>query len=104
MLRILVERARAHRRLKRGGDGSHKPNRVELGDHMLSTEPHPTELLAIDEILKRLEEYDAHKCEVVMLRYFAGLTIEEVAAAMNLTPAVVKGEWAYARAWLHREM
>jgi RNA polymerase sigma factor (sigma-70 family) len=73
-------------------------------DEMLANEPDPAELLAIDEALVRLEAYDSKKSEIVMLRYFAGLTIEEIAAALGLTVGVVKGEWSYARAWLHREL
>ena len=59
------------------------------------------DVLAIDQALTRLEQIDPPKAQVVLLRYFAGLTIEETAAAMNLSPATVKNEWAFARAWLH---
>lgn len=104
MRRILIERARGHARIKRGGDGEHRARRVEMVDEMLANEPDPAELLAIDEALVRLEAYDSKKSEIVMLRYFAGLTIEEIAAALGLTVGVVKGEWSYARAWLHREL
>lgn len=100
MRRILVERARAKGRIKRGGERK----RVELADEMMAVEPESTDLLALDEALERLEKYDSRKCEVVMLRYFAGLSIEETAAGMGLSPATVKNEWAFARAWLHREL
>jgi RNA polymerase sigma factor (TIGR02999 family) len=100
MRRILVERARARGRIKRGGERK----RVEMVEEMMAVEPESTDLLALDEALDRLEKYDRRKCEVVMLRYFAGLSIEETAAGMGLSPATVKNEWAFARAWLHREL
>lgn len=100
MRRILVERARAKGRIKRGGDRS----RVELVGDAMATEPSPDELIPLDEALDKLEKYDSRKAEVVMLRYFAGLTIEETAAALNVSTATVKNEWAFARAWLHREL
>lgn len=100
MRRILVERARSRGRIKRGGDRK----RVELVDEVMAVEPESTDLLALDGALERLEKYDSRKCEVVMLRYFAGLSIEETAAGMGLSPATVKNEWAFARAWLHREL
>jgi RNA polymerase sigma factor (sigma-70 family) len=62
------------------------------------------QLVALDGVLAKLEAYDSRKCDVVMLRYFAGLSIEETAAALGVSPATVKNEWAFARAWLHREM
>ena len=62
------------------------------------------ELVALDGVLAKLEAYDSRKCEVVMLRYFAGPSIEETAAALGVSPATWKNEWAFARAWLHREM
>ncbi|MBC7772393.1 MAG: sigma-70 family RNA polymerase sigma factor [Pyrinomonadaceae bacterium] len=100
MRRILVERARSRNRIKRGGG----KGKVELTDAVLSTEPPSDDLLALDEALDRLEKYDKRKAEVVMLRYFAGLSIEDTAAALNLSPATVKNEWTFARAWLHREV
>lgn len=100
MRRILVERARSVHRLKRGGDR----RRVELDDRVGDREPDPAEVIGIDEVLARLEVFDRRKAEVVMMRYFAGLTIEEIAAALGLSVAQVKGEWSFARAWLHREL
>ncbi|MFN0132883.1 MAG: sigma-70 family RNA polymerase sigma factor [Phycisphaerales bacterium] len=99
MRRILVERARHRGRLKRGGG----MGRVELTDAM-AVEPPATDLLALDEALTRLEAYDKRKSDVVMLRYFAGLTIEETSAALGLSAATVKNEWTFARTWLHREL
>jgi RNA polymerase sigma factor (TIGR02999 family) len=100
MRRILVERARHRGRLKRGGD----QKRVGLEADAVVSEDDPTNLLALDEALERLEAFDRRKAQVVMLRYFAGLSIEETAAAMDLSPATVKNEWSFARAWLRGEM
>jgi len=100
MRRILVERARHRNRLKRGGDRA----KVEFNDDVLAVEPPSDDLLALDEALQRLESYDERKCRVVMLRYFAGLSIDETASALRVSSATVKNEWAYARAWLHREL
>jgi RNA polymerase sigma factor (TIGR02999 family) len=100
MRRILVERARDRASLKRGGDKA----RVSLSDDKLGVEPPAEDLLALDECLDKLKAYDPRKCEVVMLRYFAGLTVDETAAAMSLSSATVRNEWSFARAWLMREI
>lgn len=97
MRRILVERARHYRRVRHGGE----QHRVELDAEAPAPAPEFADVLAIDQALTRLEQIDATKARVVLLRYFAGLTIEETAAAMDLSPATVKNEWAFARAWLH---
>ncbi len=97
MRRILVERARHYRRVKHGGT----QQRVELDLESPALAPALPDVLAVDEALTRLEQIDPPKARVVLLRYFAGLTIEETAAAMDLSPATVKNEWAFARAWLH---
>lgn len=97
MRRILVERARHYRRVKHGGE----QQRVELDTESPALAPALPDVIAIDQALTRLEQLDPTKAQVVLLRYFAGLTIEETAAAMNLSPATVKNEWAFARAWLH---
>lgn len=103
MRRILVERAR-HRGRRRHGGGR---DRVELAEDLVAS-PDPeadgTDLVALDEALRKLEQLDARKAEVVSLRYFAGLTVEETAAALDVSPATVKNDWAFARAWLHREL
>jgi RNA polymerase sigma factor (TIGR02999 family) len=100
MRRILVESARRRRQLKRGGD----KGRVELDEADAVYEPDNIDVLALDEALAHLEARDKRKAEVVMLRYFGGLSVEETAAAMDLSPATIKNEWAYAKAWLFREM
>jgi RNA polymerase sigma factor (TIGR02999 family) len=97
MRRILVERARHYRRVKHGGE----QQRVELDQEAPALAPSLPDVLAIDQALTRLEQIDVTKARVVLLRYFAGLTIEETASTMDLSPATVKNEWAFARAWLH---
>jgi RNA polymerase sigma factor (TIGR02999 family) len=96
MRRILVERARHYRRVKHGGE----QQRVELDRDAPGDAPAIHDVIAIDQALTRLEAIDPGKARIVLLRYFAGLTIEETAAAMDLSPATVKTEWAFARAWL----
>ncbi len=100
MRRILIERARARGRLKRGGDRG----RVPLADEVLTVEPPSDDLIALEEALARLERSDPRKGSVVMLRYFAGLSVDQTAAALGISPATVKNEWSFARAWLHRAM
>ena len=103
MRRILVERARHQNRLKHGGGRA----RVDLNDaaHELEAPASTnTDLIALDEALTRLEQIDERKAKIVSLRYFAGLSIQETASAMDLSPATVKNEWNFARAWLHREI
>lgn len=100
MRRILVDRARGRNRIKRGGGRA----KVELNEAMLSAESQSDDLLTLDEALTKLERFDKRKAEVVMLRYFAGLSIEDTAAALGVSPATVKNEWTFARAWLHREI
>ena len=100
MRRILVERARHYRRIKHG-DGA---ERVELDEALARVDPGLTDLIAVDEALTRLEHIDPRKAQVVTLRYFAGLSIEETAGALDLSPATVKNEWAFARAWLYRAL
>jgi RNA polymerase sigma factor (sigma-70 family) len=77
---------------------------VDLDEEAMKVEPLSTDLEALDEALTRLETIDKRKADVVMLRYFAGLSIEETAAALSVSPATVKNDWTFARAWLHREL
>ncbi len=100
MRRILVERGRHHQRLKHGAGGEH----VALDSAIAGPDAGLTDVLAIDEALTRLEQVDARKAKIVALRYFAGLSIEETAAALDLSPATVKNEWKFARAWLYRAL
>jgi RNA polymerase sigma factor (TIGR02999 family) len=102
MRRILVENARRKKSDKRGGG----QRRVELDESEAtrSTSPDPESLIALDDALLRLSQIDGAKAEVVKLRYFAGLTIEQTAASLDISPATAKRLWTYARAWLIREM
>lgn len=99
MRQILVQRARARRAAKRGG----APERVTLDEGMLAVKP-SIDILALDEALTRLASLDVEQARVVELRYFGGLTIEETAEAMRISPATVKRHWTIARAWLKREL
>src|SRR5207248_11687983 len=92
------------RRIKHRG-GREQVDLADAAMHLESTnERNDTDLIALDDSLTKLEQLDPPKARVVTLRYFAGLSIEETAAAMDLSPATVKNEWAFARAWLHREL
>jgi RNA polymerase sigma factor (TIGR02999 family) len=100
MRQILVERARARGAQKRWAG----LDRVSMTDALaVATDP-VTMLPALDEALTRLEEIDAEQARIVDLRYFAGLSIEDTADALGISPATLKRRWALARAWLFREM
>jgi RNA polymerase sigma factor (TIGR02999 family) len=100
MRRILVETVRRKRSLKQGGGRG----REELDEVQLAA-PEPVEdLLALDEALEKLAARDPVKAELVKLRYFAGLTIEEAAAALGISPATAKRYWTYTRTWLYQEI
>jgi len=103
MHRILVDYARAHRASKRGGSAA----RVPLDETNDDPAEHVVELddvLEIDEALAELAVLDRLEARIVELRYFGGLTIEESAEALNVSPATVKREWRMARAWLYRRL
>ncbi len=100
MRRILIEHARKRDRLKRGGDRRRVP--VSVAD--LAAEQDSEEILAVDEAVRRLEETDAQAAKVVQLRFFAGLSVDETARALDLSPRTIAREWAYARAWLHNAL
>jgi RNA polymerase sigma-70 factor, ECF subfamily len=100
MRQILVNYAEARHAAKRGGAGE----RLSLSAaEPIAREPE-LDLTALDEALNRLEELDPPQARIVELRYFAGLTIEEIAEVMSISPATVKREWSTARAWLRREL
>jgi RNA polymerase sigma-70 factor (ECF subfamily) len=100
MRQILIERARARGALKRGGA---RP-RVTLDEGLVGGGELSTDLLALDEAMERLAVLDAEQARLVELRFFGGLTVEETAEAMNISPATVKRHWTVARAWLAREL
>jgi RNA polymerase sigma factor (TIGR02999 family) len=100
MRNILVEQARRKAALKHGGS----LRRVELDAEPLAIEPPREDIIALDEALKRLEQEDPRKGQIVMLRYFAGLTILETAEALKMSTATVEREWRYIRLWLYKEL
>jgi len=100
MRRILVDDARSRGRLKRGAGQT--PG--ALPDELPGPEQDPVKLLAISEALEKLAQVDPPRAEIAMLRYFAGLSIDETAAALEVSPRTVDTGWRFARAWLHREL
>jgi RNA polymerase sigma-70 factor, ECF subfamily len=100
MRQILIERARARGAIKRGGGGP----RVTLDEGLFPSAQPSIDLLALDEALERLTAMDPLHARIVELRFFGGLTVEETAEAVDLSPATVKRHWSVARAWLAREL
>ncbi len=100
MRQILVQRARARRAAKRGG----QPERVTLDDSLLPDAGPSIDVLALDEALTRLLTLDPEQSRIVELRYFGGLTIEETAEIVGVSPATVKRQWTMARAWLKQAL
>ena len=100
MRRILVDQARRRGRVKRGGGAAR--HRIGLEDLELTVNEPPQELLAVDDGLTALAAQHPEKAQLVKLRYFAGLTIEEAAEATGISVATANRHWAYARAWLFR--
>jgi RNA polymerase sigma-70 factor (ECF subfamily) len=100
MRQILVERARARGAQKRWAG----LNRVSLSDSLAVAADPESMLPALDDALERLEQIDAEQARIVELRYFAGLSIEETADALGISPATLKRRWSLARAWLFREL
>jgi len=100
MRRIMVDHARERRSLKRGGAAV----KVSIDDAALVTETRSEELLALDEALERLAAQDPRKSQIVELRYFGGLTVEETAEFLKLSQRTVEREWNMAKAWLYRAL
>lgn len=100
MRRVLVDYAVATKAQKRGG----QRQRVSLDDAMLQVERPVEQLIAVDVQLSRLEGLNPRLARIVECRFFSGMSIEETAQALNLSPATVKRDWSLARAWLHREL
>ncbi len=103
MRRLLVERARARLAAKRGGVAHVQ---VTLDDALLAGggEAAQVDMIALDRAIESLASHDAQQARVVELRYFGGLSIEETADALGISPATVKRDWAFARAWLLRAL
>ncbi len=100
MRRILLNYARDQNRLKRGGRAIH----VSLSEAMGMPAEKDRELIALNDALTRLEAIDERKSKVVELRYFGGLTVEEIAEVLKISTITVMRDWAFAKAWLSREM
>ena len=100
MRRILVEQARRKRSAKGGGQFQ----RVELHDEQLAAPSRNVDLIALDEALNKLASRDSRQAEVVKLRFFAGLTIRQAAAALGIAESTADADWAYAKSWLRLEL
>ena len=101
MRRILVDHARAKHRDKRGGDDVKLPLEEAM---LVVVDERNVDLIALDEVLTRLEAVDEQQARVVELRYFSGLSLEETAEALKISRATAARDWSMAKAWLHREL
>jgi RNA polymerase sigma-70 factor (ECF subfamily) len=100
MRQILIERARARNAQKRWGEKA----RITLEEELVQGGERSVDLLALDEAIERLAALDPEQARIVELRFFGGLTVEETADALDISPATVKRHWTVARAWLAREL
>jgi RNA polymerase sigma-70 factor, ECF subfamily len=100
MRRILIDHARGHLREKRGGAN----HAVPLDDALVFSPEHSEELVRLDEALVRLSRFDERQGKIVELRFFGGLSVEETAEYLGISPKTVKRDWAVAKAWLHGEL
>jgi RNA polymerase sigma-70 factor, ECF subfamily len=100
MRRVLVDHARSCHRQKRGGEAEPLPLDEAC---TVATEPN-TNLVVLDEALTRLATFDGRKCQIVELRFFGGLTVEEAAEALEISPETAHRDWELAKVWLYREM
>lgn len=100
MRHVLVDYGRERQRVKRRGDLVH----ATLDDNLAASPDRLEEALAIDEALRRLADIDKRKSEVVEMRYFGGLDVEQTAKALGVAPNTVIRDWSFARAWLRREL
>jgi len=100
MRQVLVDHALQRKAQKRGGGQVH----VTLDEGVRGHTPPVEEILALDEVLRRLEGIDGRREQVVVCRFFAGMDVEETAAALGVSKATVKRDWSFARAWLNREL
>ena len=101
MKRILIDHAKARHREKRGGAAENLP--LDEARFVISSEK-SVDLIALDEALTRLGSFDPRQANIVDLKYFAGLSIEDIAETLNISPATVKREWNSAKAWLFHEI
>ena len=99
MRRILVDHARSVRAAKRSGG-----HRIDLTSNVAVTEENAHDILAVDQALARLDTVDSRKRQIVELRYFVGLNVDETASILGINPRTVKRDWHLARAWLHSQL
>jgi len=100
MRTILVDHARGHASAKRGGGAG----KLELNEALVVSEQKAAEVIALDDALKQLALIDPQQSRIVELRFFGGLTVEETAEVLQLSPATIKREWSTAKAWLYHEL
>jgi RNA polymerase sigma factor (TIGR02999 family) len=100
MRRILIDHARGRLRAKRGGGGQ----KLSFDENLLLTDARSEELLAVDESLDRLAKLDPRQARIVELRFFGGLSVEEVAEVVGISSKTVKRDWSLAKAWLYQEL
>ena len=100
MRRVLIDHARSKRRVKRGG----LQQKVSLEDVVIAAEEQTYDLIELDSALDRLAKVDPRQSRIVELRFFGGLSVDQTAEVLHISPKTVKRDWAVARAWLHREL
>ena len=100
MRRILVDHARSRGAVKRGAGVT----KLAIAEEVAAIEMQNVDLIALDTSLTKLEQIDPQQCRIVELRFFSGLSIEDTADALGISPATVKRDWAMAKAWLYREI
>jgi RNA polymerase sigma-70 factor, ECF subfamily len=100
MRRVLVDFARSHHQLKRGGEA----RRVSLDEALVVSEDQGADLVALDDALSALSVLDGRQSQVVELRFFGGLSVEETAEVLKVSPTTVRRDWTLACAWLHHEL
>lgn len=104
MRNILVDHARELAAQKRGGDGDKHLPHLSLDEARVAIEDRAAGLVALDEALKSLAEFDERKSKIVEMRFFGGLSVEETAAALGVSGKTVMRDWRIAKLWLHREL
>jgi RNA polymerase sigma-70 factor, ECF subfamily len=100
MRRVLLDYSRRHEAAKRGGN----VNKIYLEEASIFSKSRPADIVAVDDALVKLAEFDPQQAHLVELRFFGGLNIEETAEVIGVSPATVKRNWAVAKAWLAREL
>lgn len=100
MRRILVDHAKTKHREKRGGDAV----KLSLDEVINFSQERAADLIALDEALEALSNFDRRKCSVVELRYFGGLSVEETAEVLSVSPDTVMRDWKLAKAWLYQQL